>query len=64
VSRPSPGSAQFIEFFTKSKEESQVYVRAYYKKADESEEDVMTIPGASHYESDGAVTVEDFEKFI
>jgi hypothetical protein len=64
VSRPYPGSAIFLEFFSMSKEETQIYVRAYYKKADDSAEEVIPIPGAVHTQEDGSVSLKSFENFI
>lgn len=64
VSKPSPGSAIFLEFFSKTKEDAQVYVRAYYKKADFSDEEVLAIPGAVFVQDDGSVTIEQFDDFV
>lgn len=64
VSRPSPGSAIFLEFFSLTKEDKQVYVRAYYKKADNSAEEVLPIPGATTVQEDGSVSIDQFDNFV
>lgn len=64
MSRPSPGSAIFLEFFSLTKEDKQVFARAYYKKADNSPEEVIPIPGATNVQEDGSVSIEHFDNFV